>query len=442
MFFINETFASKQNHIKTIMIFQKSGVGCQAYIKMLFSFLISFSVLRGMAQDMPGTVVAKAPVVGSSFVASPAIVVLPNGNYLASHDSYGVYFKGQPKVTTVYLSRNKGISWEKQGEVNGMYWASFLVIKKDVYLMGTSNSIGHVVISKSSDNGKTWSTPRNSKNGLLFEGRYHTAPTSFIEHKGRVWRAYEEDPDPKNPRLFQALVLSAPANSDLLNSSNWIKSNGLVFDTSLVNARAPRWREGNMVAGPNGGLVDFIRFETRQKPKDTYKLLGVTNGLVRYEVAAKIDVSDDGKKVSFNPEKGKGFVGFPGSETKFTIRYDPVSKKYWSLVNKITKNVPGSNFKNSPHHQRNVVVLSSSPDLVRWTEHAKILRWDEGKTITMEDKYAFQYLDWVFDGKDIIAVSRTAWNSKNYHDSNYITFHRIENFRTMVMADSPPDLAN
>lgn len=422
------------------MIFLRKVVNYYTYKRYLLGVFFAFFTLESIAQNVPGIIVTEAPVPGVSFVASPAIVILPNGDYLVSHDRYGTYFKGKPSTTTVYISKNKGLTWAKQAEIPNMYWASFLVINKEVYLMGTAKSVGDVAISKSSDNGQTWTSPVSATTGLLFKGRYHTAPTTFIEHKGRVWRAYEEDPDPKNPRLFQALVLSAPANSDLLNAANWKKSNGLVFDTSLVNARAPRWREGNMIVGPDGNLVDFIRFETRQKPKDTYKLLGVTAGLRRYEIATKVDVSADGAKVSFDPTKG--FVGFPGAETKFTIRYDPVSKKYWSLVNKITTNVPGSNFKTSPHHQRNVVMLTSSPDLVHWTEHAKILRWDEGRTITMEDKYAFQYVDWVFDGNDMIAVSRTAWNSKNYHDANYITFHRIKNFRTMVMADSPPDLAD
>jgi hypothetical protein len=395
---------------------------------------------NSFAQDVPGVVVAKAPIVNRSFVASPAIAILKDGSYVVSHDQYGVAFKGKPKITTVYRSKDKGFTWKKQAEIEGLYWASFLVLNKDLYLMGTSQSIGDIVICKSSDNGLTWTKPLNSKTGLLFEGRYHTAPTTFVAHKGRVWRAYEEDPDPNNPRHFEAFVLSAPENSDLLDAKNWVKSNGLEFDVNLINARAPRWREGNMVPGPDGNMVNLIRLESRQKPKDTYKLKGAVEGMTRYEIAGKIDVSDNGKTASFNPEKG--LVSFPGAETKFSVRYDPVSKRYWSLVNKITSNKPGSDFKVSPHHQRNVVMLTSSPDLVNWTEHAKLLRWNEGKTITMEDKYAFQYLDWVFDGNDIIAASRTAWDSVNYHDSNYITFHRFKGFRNMVMGDSPPDLAD
>jgi hypothetical protein len=54
-----------------------------------------------------------------------------------------------------------------------------------------------------------------------------------------------------------------------------------------------------------------------------------------------------------------------------------------------------------------------------------------------------QYVDWVFDGDDIAALSRTAYDdglggAHNQHDANFITFHRIRNFRELTMQDSAP----
>ena len=47
-------------------------------------------------------------------------------------------------------------------------------------------------------------------------------------------------------------------------------------------------------------------------------------------------------------------------------------------------------------------------------------------------KVGFQYVDFEFDGDDIIFLCRTAINNANsYHDSNYSTFHRIKNFRNL-----------
>ena len=58
-------------------------------------------------------------------------------------------------------------------------------------------------------------------------------------------------------------------------------------------------------------------------------------------------------------------------------------------------------------------------------------------------KHGFQYVDWLFDGPDIIAACRTAYDdgqggAHNAHDANYLTFHRISSFRARTMADSVP----
>jgi hypothetical protein len=42
----------------------------------------------------------------------------------------------------------------------------------------------------------------------------------------------------------------------------------------------------------------------------------------------------------------------------------------------------------------------------------------------------FQYVDFEIEGDDIIYLCRTALNgAHNYHDANYSTFHKINNFR-------------
>jgi hypothetical protein len=72
-----------------------------------------------------------------------------------------------------------------------------------------------------------------------------------------------------------------------------------------------------------------------------------------------------------------------------------------------------------------VLVLASSADLRTWIVERILLRHDDGKS------HAWQYVDRQFDGPDIIAVSRTAWDgSHNYHDANYFTFHRFADFRS------------
>ena len=81
-----------------------------------------------------------------------------------------------------------------------------------------------------------------------------------------------------------------------------------------------------------------------------------------------------------------------------------------------------------PIFLRSRLVLCSSTDLRRWTV--------EKEAISSNNCFfhGFQYVDWVFDGDDIIAVSRTAFPETRglparQHDANFLTFHRISNFR-------------
>ena len=65
----------------------------------------------------------------------------------------------------------------------------------------------------------------------------------------------------------------------------------------------------------------------------------------------------------------------------------------------------------------------------------------EGQVIKKDSGYGFQYVDWQFDGDDLIAVRRTAWAAHNYHYANFLTFHRIRNFRSLRGMEAPSDLA-
>ncbi|HUE74354.1 MAG TPA: hypothetical protein VMP01_25960, partial [Pirellulaceae bacterium] len=141
------------------------------------------------------------------------------------------------------------------------------------------------------------------------------------------------------------------------------------------------------------------------------------------EKAAVIAVSDDGTQQSFDP--AAGFVPFPGGAKKFSIRFDPQSKRYWTLCNW----VPPEQRNDRPAQTRNTLALFSSADLKSW-ELARVI-------LNHEDRihHGFQYVDWLLDGDDLIAVVRTAFDepdgtqAHNQHDANYLTFHRIEKFR-------------
>lgn len=386
----------------------------------------------------PGKVIASSPDPVTLFHASPSIVILPNGTYIASHDWGGANSSGI--FTSIYSSSNKGESWELVSVINNLRWANLFYHNNALYIMGVANGMGDICIRRSTDNGTTWTVASGSTTGILVAGRFHTAPTPTVVHNGRIWRAFEESPDSANERDFYAFVLSAPVNSDLLQASNWTRSSKVGFNSTWVNADSPEWCEGNVVVTPEGKIVDYLRMKTDQAVNGTLEMQGYASAIPRYEVAGMIKISDDGKTASFNPSTD--FVHFPGASTKFTIRYDPVSKKYWSIVNKITTVVSGWNngSSNGPWNQRNVIILSSSSDLKNWEERYKLIRWNEGDIITRRETFGFQYVDWQFENNDIVAVMRTSWYGHDWHNANLLTFHRLTDFRNLKMEDSPADI--
>ncbi len=351
----------------------------------------------------PGVVIDRSPDPARIYIGSPSIAVLPDGRYVASHDWFGPGTKN--RRTTVLCSQDRGRTWQRLTDLDEQWWSSLFVHRGALYIMGTSGQWGDAVIRRSTNGGRaptegwSWTTPRDADTGLLAGGgQYHCAPVPVVVHNGRIWRAMEDrDPPEGWGRTFRSFVMSAPEDADLLKADNWTFSNRMHLDPKWLEAQNPGWLEGNVVVTPQRKLVNILRVNDD-----------------RGDRAAIVRVSDDGRTVSFDPERD--FIDLPGGRTKFTIRYDPASKRYWSLVNK----------QRNPTAYRNVLVLTSSADLRSWKVESTILRHADSKN------HAFQYVDWLFEDNDIIAVSRTAWDgSHRAHDANYMTFHRIPNFREL-----------
>jgi len=359
------------------------------------------------APAVPGVVVAHSPASSRKYIGCPGLVILPDGSYVASHSHFGPGSTGDRMF--VYRSSDKGRSWQRLTEVKGQWWSSLFLHRGGLWLMGVSRRYGHVVIRRSADGGRTWTTPADARTGLLLAGgQYHTAPVPVAVHNGRIWRAMEDRNPPTGwASTFRAFVMSAPADADLLDAKCWTASNRLRFRREwLARGTRPGWLEGNVVAAPTGRLVNVLR----------------VNAEPGYRKAAIVDVSADGRKVSFDP--AAGLIDFYGGMSKFTIRHDAATKRYWTLGSLVTH-------PKNPR-QRNTLALTSSANLRDWRVESVVLRHDEGGVSWRASKVGFQYVDWQFEGEDIVFVSRTAFaGAHNYHDANYLTFHRLRDFRKL-----------
>jgi hypothetical protein len=214
---------------------------------------------------------------------------------------------------------------------------------------------------------------------------------------------------------YCAGVMSAPVRADLLIATNWTFSDFLPSSRRWNGGDMAGWLEGNVVVTPAGQVLDILRVDTAKPP----------------EKAAMVSVSPDGKKLSFDP--ATGFINFPGGAKKFTIRRDPKGNGYWTLASIAPESGATANrglaSAAAPASIRNTLALLRSEDLRQWNVRSLLLHHPDAT------RHGFQYADWQFDGDDLVAVCRTAYEdgqggAHSSHDANFLTFHRIQKFRS------------
>ena len=358
---------------------------------------------------VPGTIIHHVPAQTKNFVGCPSILKIDKDRYLASHSYFG---KGSTySETFIYESNDRGETWNYIKNIKNQIWSKILNINGVIYILGTDhcdNNLGRlngkIVVRKSTDWGKTWSDVEDETTGLLTDGEgYHTAPTSVLVHNNRIWKAFEYAPEPDR-KSWESFVISASADDDLLRRDSW------TFSNSIKSWENYQWIEGNVVVNPKKKLVNILRTNLRTRSGG----IGKEGFIEEDEPASIVYINEDRKTLEHDARKDR--ITFPGGGAKFVVKKDPNSEYYFSIVN------PQDN-----NSYRNKLALSASKDLLEW----KIIK----NLLYHEDpyKHAFQYIDFEFDDKDIIFVSRTAFDDNtggadNAHNANYFTFHRINNF--------------
>jgi iduronate 2-sulfatase len=354
----------------------------------------------------PGTVIHHSPAASGRYIGSPSICILPDGSYLASHDLFGPKSKEYIRATgRLYHSADRGLTWQHRTDFDGFFWQGLFTHRNAVFALGNDKHHGNVVIRRSADNGLTWTPP-----AIIAEGQFHGAPVPVIEHAGRLWRAMEDaHTSNKWGERYRARMMSAPTDADLLDPKSWTLSNPIARQTEWLDGGFRAWLEGNAVVDPTGNLVNILRVDHPHLP----------------EIAAIVHLSKDGETASFDPQKD--LIKLPGGSKKFTIRKDPSGPGYWTLASIIPERYAHCG---EPASIRNTLALLYSENLIDW--HIRCILLHHPDTV----KHGFQYVDWQFEGYDIIAACRTAWEddqdgARNSHDANFLTFHRWKNFRKL-----------
>ncbi|PSC68514.1 glycosyl hydrolase [Micractinium conductrix] len=385
------------------------------------------------------------------YLGSPSIARLNPDILLISHDFFPQY--GKEKATEVLSSKAGGASWQPLALVPRIFWATLFVHRGAVYLLGTDDDAGAngVSMARSLDGGITWnqSVVLRPPPGCSFA----TGTVPVLLQGGFLYRSMEYwcGPTCSWPQGYIATLISAPAggDADLLAPGAWRMARGVQFDgPSMLPAWMPApvvsggYLEGSAVRLPGGtGVGLLLRCRVYDAQSRTYTLqhacfftLGPSP--VLSDAPATRGAAGGGNSTVWHQGSGdggmlrwQGFVDLPGGGNKFVCRWDPFTRRYLALTN------PSIDRYGANPDARNILVLAHSPNLRDWRVATTLLvphdgmPWEESLW-----KTGYQYADWIVDGDDIVASIRTAYDGANsFHDSNMITFKRIERYRKYLV---------
>ena len=348
------------------------------------------------------------------YLCSPCILRTKKGRLLVSMDVYGLGMA--QNLTILCKSDDDGSSWQYLCELFPCFWGKLFEYEDRIYMLSMTAEYGELQIGYSEDEGETFCKPVTlfPGCGIRWEKGMHQAPTPVVFHEGRIWTAV--DYGSWECGGHESAIISASLECDLMDPFAWVCSEFVPYDRSWPGAVPhSQWggHEGNAVIGPDGEIYDFLRYQISNVFSGHVDDSVITHGKA---FILKLDKKDPEKPMSFYK-----FVDFNGGMSKFVIRKDEITGFYISLVNEVVDDTMPS--------QRNILSLSISRDMVNWRIVKPLIDASEYSAFDT----GFQYVDFIIDGEDILYASRTAFNgAHNFHDSNYITFHKLEDFRQVI----------
>lgn len=316
-------------------------------------------------------------------LCSPSLLKLPNGSLLASNDYYKN--KAPQNLTTIYRSDDNGLSWYYVTDLFPCFWGKLFYHKGNVYMLATSTEYGDLLIGKSEDEGRTWTTPTVILRGSnsVFESGLHKAPLNVVNAYGRLWASVEYGSWVRGS--YSNSLFSIDENDDLLAAESWSCTGFLKHDPNWENAENVVGAiEGNVICTPDGYLINMLRYSNNKA------------------LMLKIDPN----KPESLPEFYK-IANFPMGHSKFEIvQYE---NRYYAIGNRLPK--------------RNILSLYVSDDLENWDFVKDLINYENMDSNVI----GFQYPSAFIEDKKLYVLVRTAFNGAfNYHDANYLTFHKFD----------------
>ncbi len=250
-----------------------------------------------------------------------------------------------------------------------------------------------------------------------------------------------------------SLVVAGDLSRNLLDPAAWRMSNKVEppRETPSLSRRAATKKDGRDAGGNwflEGNVVEirgelYVLLRTRIDVQLTAGLTSVCK------------LEDDGQTMKY---RFLQFYPMPGGQNKFKIVYDDKSSLFWTCSTMVPdpyqppQPLAGRGFSGTPGNMRRILMLSYSIDGLNWFQAGCV-------AMSRNPLESFHYASPVIVGDDLLVLSRSSigaadqyreytWNSGiasgkaklpyNNHDSNMITLHRVEDFRSSAL-DLKPD---
>ena len=169
--------------------------------------------------------------------------------------------------------------------------------------------------------------------------------------------------------------------------------------------------------GPDGHIYNIIRIDGQSNHSNTQNK------------AAVLQLNSTTNTLYFDQ-----MINFPSTSSKFVIRRDPANELYFTLSTDATQVA----IEQNTVFARNHLVLAVSSDLYNWDVCTVVLNDDTGLTSLDSARYTgFHYVDWIFDGPDILMAIRTGYRgADSFHNANRLTTYRLSNYSQFAAASN------
>ncbi len=366
-------------------------------------------------------------------------------NFKIKGHRYGGYVQGR-----IFISDDKGKSFKKTGVFPFMHARPFKSGNM-LYILGQCNDL---MITASDDNGETWSEAV----ALTSNEDWHQAPCNTFLRDGNIYIVMERRTDRGMTgwmvNNIAPVLMRGKINSDLTKRENWTFASELFFYEAIDKKKLEYtgipffWTTPStyVEVAPGRGCSEIGWLESNivvfsdknhylHDKKAIHLFMRAHTGGTGYCALAKVIENDDGTMTTMlekaPSDKYLTFIPMPGGQMKFHILFDEESQLYWLLSTQATDSMTRAEMLqddryNLPNNERRRLVLHFSKNCFDWC-FAGIA------AIGDTEKMSRHYASMVIDGNDIYIASRSGdENSKDAHDTNFISFHVIKDFRKLI----------